>query len=149
MTVVLVFFLFVFSRIFPYLKNFVPLGYDSGLYLYLYRKFSFWPLALWKAAPIWMQKMFQPGIPVIARILTNFITPEKIIIPLIVFFEILFFFAVYILSKKLWGKKTALWTVFIFACSAIQFRFYWYYYLKNIAALSFLLFTFYFLPFTF
>lgn len=139
------FIFFLFGRIYPYLQSSVPLGYDPGLYLYLFKQYSHIPLFSLGSLPRWMTEMYQPGIPILGKLLTNFFSAETILIPFIVFFETLLFLSLFLLAKKLWDKKTALWTVFIFTCSAIQYRFYWYYYLKNIAALSFLLLTFYFL----
>lgn len=136
---------FILGRLFSYLKSNVPLGYDSGLYLYLFKRYAEIPLFSFNLLPLWIREMYQPGIPLLGRILTVFFSPEKILVPLLIFFQMLLFYALYLLSKKVWDKKIAIWTVFIFVCSATQFRFYWYYYLKNVAAFSFLLFSFYFL----
>ena len=136
----IIFIFFILGRVFPYLGNSIPLGYDPGLYFYLFKYAG--------AKPDWLMEGYPPGLPVLGKLLSIFILPEKLLIPLIIFFSALLFFSVYLLGKKLWGKKTALWTVLIFACSALQYRVYWYYYLKNIAAMSFMLFTIYYLLFT-
>jgi len=136
---------FIFERIFPYLNNLIPVGYDPGFYLYLFKKYSEISLFSFNNLPPWLINMDEIGIGMVGKFLTVFFLSEKILIPLIIFFSVLLFFSVYFLSKKLWGEKTAFWSSFIFACSAIQFRVYWYFYLKNIAAMSFLLFAFYFL----
>jgi hypothetical protein len=136
---------FLTTRLIPYLWSQVPLGYDPGLYLYLFKKYSEIPMLSFANLPAWLIQAFQPGIPIIARITTIFVNPEKILLPLIVASQIFLFISVYLLAKKFWDKKTALWTVFLFTCSAVQYRLYWYYYLKNITALSFLILAFYFL----
>lgn len=136
---------FVFLRIYAYFSTSIPLGYDPGFYFYLFKKYAVISPFSFNLLPLWIREMYQPGIPLLGRTLTIFFSPEKILIPLQVFFQILLFCAVYLLSKKLWDKKTALWTIFIFACSALQYHFYWYYYLKNIAALAFMILTLYFL----
>lgn len=141
----LIFLFFLGSRLFPYFQNNVPLGYDSGLYLYLFKQYSQIPFPSLFSLPSWIVGMYQPGIPVLAKILTIFIDPGGLLIPIIIFSQVLLFLSVYLLAKKLWNQKTALWTVFIFTYSALQYHFYSYYYLKNAFALSFLLFTFYFL----
>lgn len=137
---ILIFFLGL--RLYPYFFSSLPLGYDAGLYLYLFKKFSLFSVFSFTSLPSWLIESFQPGIAFISRFLDNFISPEKQLIPLIVFFNALLLFSIYLFSKKLWNNKTALWTALIFTCSAIQYRFYWYFYLKNIASLSFLFFAF-------
>ncbi len=85
------------------------------------------------------------GIAVLGKVLTRFFSPEKLLIPMVIFSQLFLFFSVFLLARKFWDKKTAWWTIFIFSCSTVQFRFYWYYYLGNTFALSFALITFYFL----
>ncbi len=138
----LILLIFLALRIYPYFFSFLPLGYDSGIYLYLFKRYSQIPILSFSSLPNWLVSVFQPGIAVFARLLHPIISYENQLIPLIIFFNLLLFISIYLFSKKLFNKNTALWTILIFACSALQYRFYWYYYLKNIAALSFLFFAF-------
>lgn len=133
---------FLGTRTYPYFFSSLPLGYDPGLYFYLFKKYSQLPLLSFISLPDWLISTFQPGIAVFSKFLNNFLSPEQQLIPLIIFFNFLLFISIYLFSKKLFNKKTALWAILIFTCSALQYRFYWYYYLKNIAALSFLFFAF-------
>lgn len=143
--VFLIFFLFILGRTYPYFQNSVPLGYDSGLYLYLFKKYSSLPFSNFTSLPKWLVETYEPAIAFLGKIISFFVGPEKFLVPLIIIFEVFLLATIYIFAKKLWGAKAALWSAFIYVCSALQFRFYWYYYLKNIAAISFLLLSFYFI----
>lgn len=145
MLLVICFLFFILTRIYPYFFTSVPLGYDPGLYLYLFKQYSHVPFLFFASFPQILAGDFPPGTAVLGKIMTNFLLPESLLLPLMIFFEVLLLLSLYLFTKKLWNKRVALWTIFIYACSAIQFRHYWYYYLSNIAALSFLFLTFSFL----
>ena len=142
----LIFSFFLFLRLFPYLNNNIPLGYDSGLYFSMFTGYSHVPWLNFFSLPSWISGN-EPGIFFFQRLLTlsNPLWAEGSLIPIIIGASALLFLSVYLMAKKMWGKGTALWTVFLFSVSALQYRTYWYYYLKNIAALSFLSLTTYFL----
>ncbi len=128
----------------PYLNTSVPMGYDAGLYLYLFKQYSVLPILSYHKLSGWVINQFPIGFAVIGRLLTPFITPEKLLIPLSVTCGVLLFVSVYILARSLWGKREAGWAALILASSAIQYHTYWYYYVKQIFASSLLLFAMYF-----
>jgi hypothetical protein len=146
MWLALIFIFYLALRLAPYIGNNVPLGYDPGIYLYIFKKFSEVSLLKYTSLPNWIVGS-EPGIAIFVRLVTFGKIPliEKGLIPLIILSSIFLFFSVWLLAKKIWDRKTALWTVFFLSISAVQYRAYWYYYLKNIAALSFLSLTIYFL----
>ena len=127
------FLVFVGLRLYPYLDNEIPLGYDPGLYLYGFKNFPF-------TIP-WLKTMFPPGLFAFVKQIP--IDPTFLVIPLILFFSTLLFFSVYLFVNRLFGKKAALWAIFLLSCSLVQYRVFYWYYLKNISALAFLFFTFY------
>lgn len=127
------FLVFLGLRLYPYLGSEVPLGYDAGLYLYGFKNFPF-------TIP-WLKTMFPPGLFAFVKAIP--IDPTYLVIPLILFFSALLFISLYLFVNRLFGKKTAFWAIFLLACSLVQFRVFYWYYLKNIAAISFLFFTFY------
>lgn len=131
--VFLIFIFYLFLRLYPYLHNDIPLGYDAGLYLYGFRNFPF--------TTTWLKAMYPPGLFAFVKAIP--INPEYLILPLILFFSTLLFFSLYIFTSRLFCKKAALWAVFLLACSLVQYRVFYWYYLKNIAALALLFFTFY------
>jgi len=137
--------LFLSLRLYPYLNSSVPLGYDAGLYLYLFKQYSKVPVFAYQSLDPWIKDGFPPGLALVGRLLSIFFSPETFLVPFIVCLSLVLLFAVYMVSKKLWGKRVALWTALILSCSALQYHEYWYYYAKQIAASSFLLFVIYFL----
>lgn len=140
-----VFGFFLILRLVPYVFSSVPLGYDPGLYLYAFKKYAQISFLQYQTLG-GLTSQSEIGLPILVKILTSFkLNPEKLLIPLIICFSALLFYSVYLLAKKLWDQKAALWTIFLLTVSALQYRAYWYYYIKNIAALSFLSFTAYFL----
>lgn len=137
------FFVFMATRVASYFRTSVPLGYDAGLYLNLFKEYDKLPIFAFTHLSTELLAGFPPVVPIIGRIISILIEPEFFLVPLIVIFSIILFFSVYLISKRLWDKHTALWSTFIFSISALQFREYWYYYAKQITASSFLLFTVY------
>lgn len=133
-----IFIIFLLLHIYPYLNNPVPTGYDAGIYLYLFKVFP--------NVPIWLTAGFAPALfALLYPVIKLGVNPEYLLIPLSIFSQIVVFFSLYIVVKKMAGEKTALWTVFFFIVSLIQFRTFWFYYVNNTFALAFLLFSFYFL----
>lgn len=127
------FLVFISLRFYPYLHDQIPLGYDPGLYLYGFKNFPF--------TNPWLKAMFPPGLFAFVKLIP--IDPTYLVIPLILFFSTLLFFSVYLFVNRLFGKKAALWAIFLLGCSLVGYRVYYWYYLKNIAALALLFFTFY------
>lgn len=127
----MIIFLFIFYlliRLYPYLLSPVPLGYDPGLYLYLWHHDLSIP---------WLQTVYPPLIFCLGKFFNFFISPENYLIPLSFIIAALLFFSVYLYTKNKW-------TLFLLSISAVQYRFWWYYYIKNILALSFIFFYLYF-----
>lgn len=139
------FFVFITTRVASYFRTSVPLGYDAGIYLNIFKEYDKLPIFAFTYLSTELLAGFPPVVPIIGRIISILIGPEFFLVPLIVIFSIILFLSVYLISKRLWNKHTALWSTFIFSISALQFREYWYYYAKQISASSFLLFTIYFI----
>lgn len=132
-----VFLLFLITRIFPYINNPVPTGYDAGLYLLNFKTFP--------DIPQWVRLGFAPGLyALMSPFFRLGISPESVLIPLSIFSQIVLFFSLYFIGKKILGQKIALFILFIFSVSAVQFRTFWYYYVNNTFGLSFLLLALYF-----
>ncbi|PIY70206.1 hypothetical protein COY89_02580 [Candidatus Roizmanbacteria bacterium CG_4_10_14_0_8_um_filter_36_36] len=133
----LVFLFFLVIRLFPYINNSVPTGYDAGLYLLNFKTFP--------NIPDWVRLGFAPGLYAAVYLMIKLgVSPESTLIPLSIFSQIFLFFSLYFVVKKLFGEKTALATSFIFTVSAIQFRTFWYFYVNNTFGLAFLLLSIYF-----
>ena len=132
-----IFILFLVLRILPYVNNSVPLGYDGGIYLYL--------LNIFPRLPVWQLSGFSPGLFALIFPFAKLINPEILLIPVSVLSQIVLFFSVYFVSKKLVSEKIALLNTFIFAVSLIQFRTFWFFYVKNTFALVLFLPALYFL----
>ncbi len=135
---------FIALRWYPYFFTAVTMGYDAGLYLYLFKQYGLHSIFSYHTLSGWLINQFPIGFAVIGRLLTPFITPERLLIPLIVTCSVLLFVSVYVLTRGLWGKREAGWAVFVLSVSAIQYHTYWYYYAKQIFASSLLLFVIYF-----
>lgn len=138
--------LFIALRWYPYLSTSVPLGYDAGLYLYLFKQYAKLPMLGFTQLSSWLFEQFPPGIAVIERLFFGMFPPERVLVPFILACSLLLFVSVGMLARRLWNTKAAAWACFFLAVSAIQYRTYWYYYAKQIAASSFLLFTMSLLP---
>lgn len=133
-----VFILFFILRILPYFHNTVPLGYDAGIYLYLFKIFP--------NLPQWQMLGFSPGLfAFFYPIIKIGINPEKLLIPISILSQIVLFFSIYWVSKKIMGGKIAVLTSFLFTVSLVQFRTFWFFYVKNGFAMAFFLIALYFL----
>lgn len=132
---------FLFARIWPYWSTHVPLGYDAGLYLYLFKQYQHLPYLAFSRLPTWVVEMNPPVVPILGRFLTTFIPPEQLVIPLILIFSVLLFGATVKVAGRLWDKQAAQWSALFLSVSALQFRAYWYYYAKQIVACGLLLLT--------
>lgn len=133
------FFFYLGMRYLPYLSSQVPLGYDAGLYLYLFKQYHAVPYQDWLKMPEWVVAMFPPVVPLIGKILTTWIPPEQLVIPFVLVLSALLFWAVVAGARRWWGVGAAKWSAILLAISAIQFRAYWYYYAKQIGASAILL----------
>lgn len=137
-SVLIIIIFFLLLRLLPYLNNPVPFGYDAGIYLYLFK--------ILPVIPEWLKLEFSPGLFIfIYPLIKMGINPENILIPLSIISQVFLFLMLYLVMAKLTDKKTALITCFIFLVSSIQFRNFWFFYIKNTFALGFLLLNLYFL----
>jgi len=132
-----IFVLFLVLRILPYVNNSVPLGYDAGIYLYL--------LNIFPKLPIWQMVGFSPGLFAVVFPFAKLFNSESLLIPVSILSQIILFFSIFLVSKKIFNGKTALLNTFLFTVSLIQFRTFWFFYVKNTFALAFLLPALYFL----
>lgn len=129
---------FILLRLLPYLFWLVPTGYDAGIYLFLFKVFP--------QIPEWQKLGFSPGLFWLSWLLTKLgLTPESLLIPLQITAEVFLFGCLYFVVKKLIDRKTALLAVFLLTVSAVQFRAFWYFYVKNVFALGLMLLALYFL----
>jgi len=132
-----VFILFLILRFLPYINNPVPLGYDGGIYLYEY--------LLFPNLPSWLISGFSPGLFAFIYPFAKGFSPESLLIPVSILSQIALFISVYFISKKVFSHKIALLNTFLFSVSLVQFRTFWFFYVKNTFALALLLPAFYFL----
>ncbi|OGH05959.1 MAG: hypothetical protein A2W22_03460 [Candidatus Levybacteria bacterium RBG_16_35_11] len=132
-----IFAFFLILRLLPYVNSPIPLGYDAGIYLYEFRLFP--------SLPLWDLAGFQPGLFAVVYPFTKIFNPESLLIPFSIISQIVLFFSVYFVSRKTFGEKIALINTSLFTVSLVQFRTYWFFYVKNTFALAILLPALYFL----
>lgn len=132
--ILIIYFIF---RIYPYLLSPVPLGYDVGLYLYLWKQFQNISILKFTDLPSWIVQVYPPLLPIVGKFLSYFVNPEYFLIPISFVIAGLLFLSIYLYTKNLW-------TVLLLSISAIQYKFWWWYYIKNILATSFIFFYLYF-----
>ena len=114
------------------------MGYDAGLYVRILKTFP--------QIPEWLKMGFSPGLFLLSWPITKLnINPETTVIWLKMGAGLFLFGCLYWVVKKLTDKKTALLTVFLLTISAVQYRTFWYFYVKNIFGLGFLVLSSYFL----
>ncbi|MCG2691583.1 hypothetical protein L6272_02005, partial [Microgenomates group bacterium] len=129
---------FILLRLVPYLFWLVPTGYDAGIYLFLFKIFP--------QIPQWQKVGFSPGLFYLTWPLTKLGLPaEAILVPLQIAAEVFLFGCMYWVVKKLIDRKTAILAVFLLTISAVQFRAFWYFYVKNVFALGLMILALYFL----
>lgn len=127
-----IFVLFLLTRLFPYFFSSVPTGYDAGLYLYLFKHAPLIPN--WLASSYYSILFF-----FLTPIVKTFHDPSVLLIPLQIVSAVFLFFSLDWSIKTFMNKNQRLFTLFLFTCSAIQYRVYWFFYVKNMIALAFLL----------
>lgn len=133
----LIFALYLLIRLYPYFLLPVPLGYDPGLYLYLWKQYQSISLFKFTSLPKWLVEVYPPFLPFIGKIISFVISPDHFLIPLSFVIAALLFLSIYLYSKNFW-------IMFLLAISAIQYKFWWWFYIKNILATSFIFFYLYF-----
>ncbi len=133
------FLIIITSRVIPYLHNSVPLGYDPGLY-----KFIFESYAHHKPLEQWVISGFPPGLAIIVLpfywlgFSSNFI-----LIHLLILFDLFLGVCIYLATSEWFSKRSAFFAVLIYAISFTQFLTFWFNYYKNIVGLCLLLLAFY------
>jgi hypothetical protein len=133
----LIFVFLLVLRLLPYIKNAVPLGYDAGIYLYEFQHFP--------NIPDWLKTGFSPGLFIAVYPFVKLFNPESLLIPVSIISQIFLFICIYKVSKNVFNEKIALINVFLFTVSLVQYRTFWFFYVKNTFALGFLLLSYYFL----
>lgn len=106
-------------------------GYDSGIYRHYINGYwdKFGDPSLQPLAFSWFSNFFK---------LLGFST-DAIMFPVYFLLGCLMFWLVYWVAKKYFNEKIALWSVFLFSVSLIQFEFYWWYYYRSFLAIILLL----------
>jgi len=140
------FFCFVF-RMIPYMNNKVPLGYDPGIYKYIFERFE-------KALPdipeeeldLWIRTGFPSGLPTLIDefYLLGF-TTDEILKPVFIIFSSLLIFPIYLVAKKYFGKEAGIVASLLYAFSYTQLQTFWFMYYKNVVGMALLLFATYFM----
>lgn len=127
-----IFIFYALIRLFPLWRDGDrAFGYDSGIYRHYINGYweKFGDPALQPLAFSWFSNFFK---------LLGF-TTDFIMFPLYFLLGCLMFWLVYFVVKKYFNEKTAVWSVFLFSISVIQFEYYWWYYYRSFLAVIFLL----------
>jgi len=127
-----IFLFFIFTRFIPYFFSSVPTGYDAGIYLNIFKLSSF--------VPDWLAGSYYTALfNILAPFVKLFSDPSILLIPLQLCSALFLFWCLNWAIKTVMNKEQRLFTLFLFSVSAIQFRMYWFYYVKNMFALGFVL----------
>lgn len=127
-------FIFI-TRIIPYFGNDIPLGYDAGIYKYLFDNGL-------SASDNWIYS--GPTMELGFRILMlpfSFLPTNFQLTYLLGFFSVILGLSIYVVTKKYYGSDKALLALFIFSISTIQLKAFDFMYYKNIIAMSTALFA--------
>ncbi len=131
----LVFLAFIFycsSRLFLFWRyGDLAFGYDTGIYRHYINGYweKFGQSNLQPLAFSWFSDFFK---------LLGFST-DAIMFAVYFLLGGAMFWLVYLVAKKYFNDKIALWSVFLFTVSIVQFEFYWWYYYRSFLAMFFLL----------
>ena len=133
---ILAFLLILIPKVIPYLTNSIPLGYDAGIYKYAIEN----PLT-----EEWTRSTFTPIFTLLIKFLNIILPSTFILTAAVILFELLLGFSIYLTVKEYFNKNAAILSTLLFSLSIVQFNAFTLLYFKNIIAMSFLLFSFYFL----
>jgi len=133
---ILAFLLILTPKIIPYLGNSIPLGYDAGIYKYGIEN---------HLTEEWTKSTFTPIFNLLTKSLNLVFSTSLILTFFVILFELLLGFSLYLTVKEYFNKNTAILSTLLFSLSIVQFNAFTLLYYKNIIAMSFLLFSFYFL----
>ena len=133
------------TRIIPYIDNRIPLGYDAGIYKYIFEiYFDALPNIANELDP-WIKSGFPIGIFILGNVLYLFnINTQLLLIPLFISMEFILALSVYTLSKRFFGREVAIVALILFSVSLVQFQTFWYLYYKNVVGLILMLLGIYF-----
>jgi len=133
-------------RLLPYIHTQVPLGYDAGIYKYIFEVYANnLPQIPESTLPLWVREMSPQGLPVLANALhtvagTNATQLLHYLFPLLGAFLV---FPVFILARSFFGERTGLIASVLYAVSYTQFTTFTFLYFKQVLGLIFLLFAIY------
>src|SRR3989344_4954908 len=133
---ILAFLLILIPKVIPYLGNSIPLGYDAGIYKYGIEN---------QLTEEWAKSTFTPIFNLLTKSLNLVFSTSLILTFFVILFELLLGFSIYLTVKEYFDKNTAILSTLLFSLSIVQFNAFTLLYFKNIIAMSFLLFSFYFL----
>lgn len=138
--------IFVFRAI-PFANNSVPLGYDPGMYKYGFEVYrDFLPNIPLEQLPVWLKNWAPPGFFTFTNLFyVSGLTTNQIMVPLFVLFAIALGLMVYSVTKAFFGRKAAVFSLFLYAVSVIEFKVFSMFYFKNTVGLILLLGSIYFL----
>ena len=120
-------------RIIPYLKFNIPLGFDAGIYKYLFEHFGS------------TETFSEPkGLYVLTSILLLFNNTEFLLKYFIIFLELLTGFFIFLVARKYFNKEAGFLSLLIYSISVTQFKAFTLMYYKNILAILFLLIILYY-----
>ncbi|MEI6849876.1 MAG: glycosyltransferase family 39 protein [archaeon] len=123
-----------------YYNNPIPLGYDTGIYKYVFENGlannDKWIITGVTTEPLFLYTM---------HFLNNFIPTQFMLTWLLVILCMVLGISVYFVVSEYADKTTGLIALFIYAVSTVQFYTFAYMYYKNIIAMAMMLFAFYFL----
>ena len=133
------------TRIIPYFDNSIPLGYDPGIYKYSFEMYEqYLPNLPFTELDLWLQRSEPQGFFTLTNILYIFgFSTDQIMIPFFILTQLILGLIIYTITKHFFGKKEATIAIFLYAISIIEFKVYWFFYIKNVLGLIFLLTSFY------
>lgn len=137
----------LFLRSVPYFNNSVPLGYDPGIYKYIFESFErSLPNIPGAGMDAWVVGNFPPGLATLMDLfyVSGFNT-RQLLTTVFVLLSSLLIFPIYLVSKRYFNKETGLLAVLLYAFSYTQLQTFWYMYYKNVVAMGLMLFSIYFM----
>ncbi len=132
----LAFFVVVFIRIIPYIGNSVPLGYDPGLYKFVFEH---------PFGEQWTLKMYPMFFSLVMGGLNLIFGSWFLLVPFFIFLSSLICLILYYVVKRLFNQSIGILAALIFMVSITQFQTFWWCYYKNVLGIILLLFSFLYL----
>ena len=128
----------VFLRLMPYIDNQIPLGYDPGIYRYVFGTYqNSLPNIIESGLPSWVKRAHEPGLFSFMDVFFTFGSmTDDILKYAFILFSAFIVFPIFLLTRKYSNDITALFASLLFMISYTQFQAYSFLYYKNIVALS-------------